>query len=79
MLFDAVSRESIDTGWWGVIKVGGFRPGYMMLMSEGEGEGARDETTLDTREFADTSQFCSSSSSSSLVGPLEIFSVLNVR
>ena len=79
MLFDAVSRESIAVGWLGVIKVGGFRPGYMMLMSEGEGEGARDETTLDTREFADTSQFCSSSNSSSFDGPLEMFSVLDVR
>ena len=29
----------------------------MMLIKEGEGEGARDDTTLDTREFADTSQF----------------------
>ena len=46
----------------------------MMLIREGEGEGARDDTTLDTREFADMSQFWSRSSSSSFVGPLLTFS-----
>ncbi len=46
----------------------------MMLIREGEGEGARDDTTLDTRELADISQFWSRSSSSSFVGPLLMFS-----
>ena len=46
----------------------------MMLIREGEGEGARDDTTLDTRELADISQFWSRSSSSSFVGPLLTFS-----
>lgn len=57
---------------------GGFRPGYMMLIREGEGEGARDDTTLDTRELADMSQFWRRSSSSSFVGPLLTFSAIGV-
>lgn len=52
----------------------GFRPGYMMLMREGEGDGAREETALDTLE-ALMSHFWSCSSSSSCVGPPELTSV----
>lgn len=51
----------------------GLNPGNMMLMSEGDGEGARDETALDILE-ALTSQFWSSSSNSSLVGPPSVLS-----
>ena len=45
--------------------------GYMMLIREGEGEGARDEKVLETLE---TSQFWRSSSSSNLVGPPSVLS-----
>jgi len=51
----------------------GLNPGNMMLMSEGDGEGAREETALDILE-ALTSQFWSSSSNSSLVGPPSLLS-----
>ncbi len=40
-----------------------------MLMSDGEGEGARDETALDIRDAPPTSQCWRRSSSSALVGP----------
>ena len=49
----------------------GFRPGYIMLMREGDGEGALEDTALDTRE-ALMSHFCNCSKSSSCVGPPEI-------
>lgn len=51
-----------------------LNPGNTMLMSEGEGEGARDETALDTLE-ALRSQFWRSSNSSSLVGPPSVLSI----
>lgn len=47
----------------------GLRPGYIILMSEGEGEGARDDTVLDIRDAPPTSQFCNRFRSSALVGP----------
>ena len=42
-----------------------FSPGYTILMSEGEGDGAREETALDVL----TSQFCRRFRSSCCVGP----------
>jgi len=51
-----------------------LNPGNTMLMREGEGEGARDETALDTLE-ALRSQFWRSSNSSSLVGPPSVLSI----
>lgn len=47
----------------------GLMPGYMMLINDGEGEGAREETALDIREAPPTSQYCKTSSSSVCVGP----------
>lgn len=41
----------------GGVADGSLRPGYMMLINEGEGDGAREDTTLETRELVETSQF----------------------
>lgn len=52
-----------------VLLPGGLIEGNMRLMSEGEGEGAREEKALDAIEDGLMSQFCSSSRSSPLDGP----------
>ena len=52
-----------------------FNPGYMMLMREGDGEGALEENVLELREAAvPTSQCCNSSRSSALEGPPSVSS-----
>lgn len=43
--------------------------GYMILIRDGEGEGAREEKALETLEAGLTSQFCSSARSSGFEGP----------
>lgn len=52
-----------------ILPPGGLMVGYMMLMREGEGEGALEERVLDTLEEGLTSQLWSSSKSSVLEGP----------
>lgn len=47
----------------------GLTLGYMMLIREGEGEGAREEKVLETLEAGLISQFCSSARSSGFEGP----------
>lgn len=43
--------------------------GYMILIREGEGEGALDENVLETLDAGLMSQFCSSAKSSDFEGP----------
>lgn len=48
---------------------GSLMLGYMILMRDGEGEGAREEKVLETLEAGLISQFCSSARSSGFEGP----------
>ena len=48
---------------------GGLIDGYMMLIREGDGEGARDERALDNLDTGLMSQFWRSSSNSDFDGP----------
>ncbi len=54
---------------WVVEEGAGRYPGHMMLISDGEGEGAREDTLLPASDELVSSQLCSNRKTSSLDGP----------
>lgn len=64
-------RSGVLSGEAGMLflPLGGLTPGYMILMRDGEGDGAREEKVLETLEAGLMSQFWRNSNSSNLEGP----------